>query len=311
MLKNDLCGKFDTTLHDEELSWMTQRRPLERPVTSANLTLDYGQTEAAAMMKGFALAKAEPCLGVLNWPGVATRWRRFLEWYEEQPAPPQSAAAAFAAFARTLGRMTTYRALALDSSALRKIFEACEIFPTGQLHTSAQHLSQIVEESGVRKIVVARLYIAYLGQMIGYDPSISLHDDWETTSCIASGYCGAQKPVNLFQLSVPVVESLGWRLLDVASMAPPFLGSRYAEHEPWFCFKSPSIPSGVRFDATLQRTERYGLYSVPFLPQRLRAMWKFGSTDSITKAIQPFAEAQEAAYRASPQGQGIPAPLGE
>ena len=36
------------------------------------------------------------------------------------------------------------------------------------------------------------------------DPSISLHDDWQTTSVIASGYASSIKRVHLFEISVCV-----------------------------------------------------------------------------------------------------------
>ena len=110
--------------------------------------------------------------------------------------------------------------------------------------------------------------------MIGHDPSISLHDDWQTTTCIASGYASfdrcdptRSKRVYLYEISVPVVESLGWRLIDVARRSGDILGEKYASHDKWFCFGSPA--GEFWFDATLQRTERYGLYGISFLAQRL------------------------------------------
>ena len=84
--------------------------------------------------------------------------------------------------------MTTYRALALDEAALARVLAADCIFPSGQLRVSAEALAAVVEGKGVRRVCVARLFIAHLRRLLGHDPSISLHDDWQTTALIASGY---------------------------------------------------------------------------------------------------------------------------
>lgn len=44
------------------------------------LTLDYGKEEAERMVQAFPDADKTHLLGVLNWPGVAKRWRAFLDW---------------------------------------------------------------------------------------------------------------------------------------------------------------------------------------------------------------------------------------
>ena len=310
LLKCRAYGFQDGEVLDSELEVIKKRRPLHPPPSPERLVLDYGEKEAKLMTVSFAEANAQAVFGVLNWFGVGSRWREFLAWFRTVPTGGEMTVdAAFDGFARHLGRVQTFRALALDEAGLKKILETDEIFPTGQLRTTAEELAKILDIHGVRKVVVARLYIAHLKKLIGFDPSISLHDDWETTSCIASGYCSPEKPVYLFKVSVPVIEHVGFRLLDVAGMAEPFLGPRYSNHEPWFCFKSPSIPDGIHFDATIQRCERYGLYTVPFLSQRLLGVWKFPTTDTITKAITPFAEEQAKLRKQYPEGQGISTPM--
>merc|ERR1712217_281807 len=93
--------------------------------------------------------------------------------------------------------------------------------------------------------------------------------------------------------SVPALETLGWTLQEVGSRSGPVLGSRYVSHDRWFSFPSPAEPAGTWFDATLQRTERYGLYSVPHLRCRLRRLYKFNSTAELRAAIAPFVKSME------------------
>merc|ERR1711879_760612 len=133
-----------------------------------------------------------------------------------------------------------------------------------------------------------RLYISNMFRIGGNDPSISLHEDWQTTSIIASGYASSAKRVHLFELCVPAVETLGWNLQDVALRSSQFLGDGYGSDKRWFCFPSPAAPGGTWFDSTLQRTERYGLYSVPHLSKRLRRLYVFESTQELTRAATPF-----------------------
>eukprot|EP01050_Picozoa_sp_SAG11_P017222 SAG11_NODE_2458_length_3338_cov_4.659463_3_plen_70_part_00 len=40
----------------------------------------------------------------------------------------------------------------------------------------AAHLRAVVEEHGVAKVAVMRLFISHMGKIGGIDPSISLHD---------------------------------------------------------------------------------------------------------------------------------------
>jgi hypothetical protein len=209
-----------------------------------------------------------------------------------------------------LGRVTSYRALALSNSELDKIFDMDLIFPSGQLKTSFRDLELVVSTHGACKIAVARLFIANLERLIGIDPSVSLHDEWATASAIASVYQINAKPVYLFEVSVPKVATLGWRLVDVASFAPHFLGARSSSLEPWFSFESPAFPNGIWFDATDQRTERYVLYGIPFLCQRLRRLWVFRNLSEIQAAVATFASRQEHLRSIYPRGQGMYPPIG-
>ena len=94
-------------------------------------------------------------------------------------------------------------------------------------------------------------------RLLGHDPSISLHDDWQTTSLIASGYSDYKKypgvqprdgtpprPVWLYEVNVPKVESIGWTLQEVAVQRGAVLEGWDGEHDPWFNF------DGVWFDGT-------------------------------------------------------------
>ena len=284
---------------EEEFAWMEAQRPLTANLSS--LTVDYGGAEAEAITAAFTDAGLQHLLGALAWPGVGTRWREFLAWCQGcDGSPPATPQAGLRGFGRFLGRVVTYRALAIDAAALQRILSADCIFPSGQLRVGSETLSRVVDEKGVLTVCVARLFIAHLRKLLGHDPSISLHDDWQTTSLIASGYASCDKldpsrsrKVHLFEVSCPKVESIGWTLDEVALRADEVLPSQKAGHEPWFCFPAPASQRGVWFDGRLQRTERYGLYGVPFLSQRLRRLFVFESVEEVGEAIAPFAERQE------------------
>eukprot|EP01001_Neometanema_parovale_P007056 NODE_3380_length_1230_cov_26.087624_g3209_i0.p1 GENE.NODE_3380_length_1230_cov_26.087624_g3209_i0~~NODE_3380_length_1230_cov_26.087624_g3209_i0.p1 ORF type:complete len:346 (+),score=63.92 NODE_3380_length_1230_cov_26.087624_g3209_i0:58-1038(+) len=284
---------------DDEITWMMRQRPLEADL--ASLTVDYGAEEANRMVDQFTGRGLSTCTPALAWPGVGTRWEAFLEHCTQlQSQHPDKVAPspkeAFASFAKSLGRVRTFRALALEADSLKNIIDADEIFPSGRLAHTAEALSNVVKEHGVRKIAVARLFIAHLKRLIGMDPSISLHDEWQITSCIASGYCSyPSKPVYLFEVSVPVVESLGWRLIDVAHRSGDILGPRYADHEDWFHFQ------GVWFDSTRQETERYGLYTVPFLKDRMCSLRKFSTKEALMDSLKPYTLQQQCLYNKSDQ----------
>mmetsp|Transcript_43715 Transcript_43715/g.93580 ORF Transcript_43715/g.93580 Transcript_43715/m.93580 type:complete len:357 (+) Transcript_43715:114-1184(+) len=273
-----------------EIEWMMEQRRLELDLKQ--LKVDYGEEEAAEIVKeasacglltDASTASCKGPAGALAWPGVGTRWRRFVAWWSSlaEVERPTDARGALQGFADALGRVRTFRALALDKDGLELIAQKDEIFPSGRLRPgiNASTLQDIINTHGVTKVAVMRLFISHIDKIGGIDPSISLHDDWQTTSIIASGYARGGKRVHLFEVSVPAVESLGLTLQEVAHRSGPYLGPRYADHDRWFLFPSPAVPEGTWFDATLQRTERYGLYSIPFLQQRLQQLFRFASKE--------------------------------
>jgi len=278
-------------ISEEEFAWMEARRSLS--VSQEKLALDYGEEEARLMGGAFEKDFTH-LLGTLNWPGVGSRWRDFLEWLCKLPSPPATPSEALRGYGRFLGRVTTYRALAIDERSLQRIVDADCIFPSGQLRCGSAALEKVVTTKGVRKVCVARLFISHLHRLLGVDPSISLHDDWQTTSLIASGYASYDKSrkIHLFELSCPKVESIGWTLQEVALQSGAVLGGDTSDHEPWFPFPAPSFPEGIWFDGRMQRTERYGLFGVPFLSKRLRNLYVFQSNAELSQALQPFAKRQ-------------------
>jgi len=283
---------------EEEFLWMEARRPL--CATFESLSVDYSAETAEAMQRNFAEAGLAHLLATLNWPGIGTCWREFLAWCQvAESTDTATPAAALRGFGRSLGRVKTYRALAIDAAALQRILDADCICPSGQLRVGAGILENIVNTKGIRAVGVTCLFIANLRRVLRHDPSISLHDDWQTTSLIASAYASYDKldpsrsrKVHLFELSCPKVESCGWTLQEVALQSGAVLGGDYSKHEPWFCFPAPAVPQGVWFDGRWQRTERYGLYGVPLLSQRLLRLLVFDSENEIGKAVQPFAARQ-------------------
>jgi len=311
VFENTTWGKIGSPMgneiSEEEFLWMEARRPLRGTLES--LTLDYGAEEARTMDLAFKKAGLEHLLATLNWPGVGSRWQEFLAWCQtSDDVEHETPAAAFRGFGRSLGRVTTYRALAIDATALQRIFDADCIFPSGQLRVGSEALERVVNSKGIRTVCVARLFISNLRRLLGHDPSISLHDDWQTTSLIASGYASYDKldpsrsrKVHLFELSCPKVESIGWTLQEVALQSGAVLEGDYSQHPPWFCFPAPAVPSGVWFDGRWQRTERYGLYGVPFLSRRLQRLLVFDSDREIGEAVKPFADRQSELHTAELQ----------
>lgn len=303
---------FDGNVTDQEIAWMLRYRPLHPPPDLIQLSLDYSERQAKLMLHCFDRAGATHLLGVLNWAGVGSRWQVFLQFISVNTKTLWSLNVydAFVGFIRHLGRVTSYRALALSSSDLQDIFEGDLIFPSGQLSTTAHNLAKIVSTAGACKVAVARLYIANLKRLIALDPSVSLHDEWATASLIAAGYEEQKRKVYLFEVSVPKAATLGWRLVDVASFAPHFLGAHFSNLEPWFQFESPATPKGVWFDATVARTERYVLYGVPFLRQRLRRLWVFRSLSELHGAVSPFLIRQELLRSIFPMGEDMRPAIG-
>ena len=103
--------------------------------------------------------------------------------------------------------------------------------------------------------------------------------------------------VHLFELCVPALETLGWTLQEVAQRSERYLGSDCADdHERYFSFVSPASPAGTWFDAGLQRTERYGLYCVPHLKQRLLKLYRFDGVEALAAAVAPYIQYMERLY---------------
>ena len=177
------AGPGVDAVSDVEIDWMAQQRELT--LSEAQLTRDYGAHETVGILNALQdVGMPTSVAGALAWPGVATRWKRFCAWYKEQTIlgkAPRTAKKALAGFARAVGRVRTYRALALDDAGLQRILHAeDQIFPSGMLvpGVDGQHLHGVVETYGVAKVAVCRLYISHMDQIGGVDPSLSLHDDW-------------------------------------------------------------------------------------------------------------------------------------
>lgn len=154
-------------------------------------------------------------IGVFNWPGLGTRYKAFFEWckteleeahgdndndgHDDASLPPSSLvdpATALRGFGRFLGRVTTYRALSLSHEALESITKKDCIFPSGQLHVGEEALARDADAAGARTVAVARLFMKHMPRLVGaHDPSISLHDDWQTTTLIASYYASYDRCV--------------------------------------------------------------------------------------------------------------------
>eukprot|EP01050_Picozoa_sp_SAG11_P017221 SAG11_NODE_2458_length_3338_cov_4.659463_2_plen_261_part_00 len=99
------------------------------------LARDYGAQQAGQIVAGLREAAVPAAVaGALAWPGVGTRWRRFLSWLQALAGRdrPADARTALAGFARAVGRVRSYRALALDDEGLRRILAEDEIFPSGR-----------------------------------------------------------------------------------------------------------------------------------------------------------------------------------
>eukprot|EP00696_Hemimastix_kukwesjijk_P008707 gnl/Hemi2/21008_TR6973_c0_g1_i1.p1 gnl/Hemi2/21008_TR6973_c0_g1~~gnl/Hemi2/21008_TR6973_c0_g1_i1.p1 ORF type:complete len:141 (-),score=36.15 gnl/Hemi2/21008_TR6973_c0_g1_i1:310-732(-) len=138
-------------------------------------------------------------------------------------------------------------------------------------------------------VAFARLYIGR--HLLPFDPSLSLHDDPETAVTIAQAYASYKEEearlVHLMGLDVPVIETLGYRVIELQDDAST----------PWFKHQ------GVWFDASLERTERYTLWDIPFFSQRLKSLKIFSSQAEVAAFIAPFKASQLALYQQSQQPQ--------
>lgn len=208
------------------------------------------------------------------------------KYYAVHKSYPKTPYNTFVLFAEHLGRIESYRALALTPKQYQKIVKDNSIWPTGRLRASEDVVNAVVTKHGVKRICYARLYIGR--RLVQYDPSLSLHDDGETAVTIASGYMQAPTIlVHLMKLSVPKISVLGYTVADVQDKNYRNL---------WFPHR------GVWFDARLERTERYVLHEIPFLKQRLISLRIFKTSDQIQKYMDPFQRQQllkKQAYDAS------------
>ena len=121
---------------EREIEWMTSQHALV--FSAERMAQDYGEhitTQMAASVKGAGMPLG--VAGAMAWPGAGTRWQRFVAWYSAQVDKPTTARDALAGFARSVGRVTTYRALALDDAAFKRIIDEDEIFPSGRCNTSS------------------------------------------------------------------------------------------------------------------------------------------------------------------------------
>jgi len=78
-IHNDDDGGSRSEVTNEEIEWMAAQRPLL--YDPRRLTRDYGAQEAALMGSAIrAVGMPEDTAGALAWPGVGTRWSRFMAW---------------------------------------------------------------------------------------------------------------------------------------------------------------------------------------------------------------------------------------
>ena len=274
----------------------------------------------------------EYVFGALNWQGVSSRWRDFIKFIQNklddcvatqentkhnpndtnnndfeniaQNMFYSNAKAALYGFGIELGRVISYRALALTNDGYSKIINSNEILPTGGLVASPMDLVQLVNKQGITRITVARLYIRYLSEWIGIDPSLSLHDDFETALCIAQTYMSEskfdenkRKPIYLFEMNVPKIHCIGWKVCDVQNRAY-LVDSKFGmpnsnsdshqenrnakETNRWF------EHNRIWFDADNERTERQLLYTIPFLKERCQKIEKIETKAKLLQMIEPF-----------------------
>ena len=118
------AGNGDHSVDEAEFMWMEARRPLSVPCTGESLAKDYGPDAGAAMASALASLGLGRLLGVFNWPGVGSRHGAFASWCQSELAARGNGsphlvgpAAALRGFGRSLGRVTTYRALSLNPEA--------------------------------------------------------------------------------------------------------------------------------------------------------------------------------------------------
>jgi hypothetical protein len=279
-------------VYDQEIEWLLERRPLI--YDPAQMIIDYGAEEAEAIQTAFKSAfitlqgekfSLSPFLACINQPGCGTRWQHFLAWLQSGEWEPSAEALgsnerlvkeAFAGYARHLGRVVSYRALALLDHQFKTIQQDDCINPSGRLKTDEATLIRVVNANGVKKVLYARLYIGL--RLLPYDPSVSLHDDGETAVCIANGYAELpHRRIHLMKVTVPKIEAMGY---TVAQVQDPSAKQRWFKHRH------------IWFDSLDERTERYVLWGVPFLSKRLVNLRIFNSEEEVQTYLLPFQQRQ-------------------
>lgn len=303
-----------------ELEWMISQKPLI--FDKKQCIIDLGQDEANKLFKlidefdsKYKNKYNKDILGALAWNGVISRYQEFMQFLNDTYCDNtndeekknndndnndgiliKDAKDALLQFGNKLGRIISYRALALTQPEFESIKFLNEIVPTGQLRASLKEMKDIVDQHGITKITVARLYISYLSEWIGLDPSLSLHDDAETALTISQTYMSEQqqKFVYLFEMNVPKIMSIGFKVVDVQNKAG-LVDKRFADRnnrkkgkqsDRFFDHKS------VWFDAYDERTERQLLYSIPFFKQRCQKITIFKTKKELLQRIEPFKKQQ-------------------
>lgn len=276
-------------VEEEEISWLLARHPLVFDL--AQFRLDYGESLSQLIVKSFIEAREERLLPLLNVPGVATRWRHFLSWSPTQLVH-EDLHQILRNYANALGKVTSYRCLALKPADYERIVQSNSVWPTSRLRASEETVSALLRAEGVAKVAVARLYIGL--RLVKLDPSLSLHDDLETALCIAQGYyTEGESKVYVFPMRFPLIACLGWSVADVHTLSDLFVRGK-VEKGRWFLFNN------IWFDANLHRTERYVLHEIPFLRERLAApVFTFDADSAIAATLQPFRLQQDGLHAAA------------
>ncbi|MCA1596915.1 MAG: hypothetical protein LC772_10900, partial [Chloroflexi bacterium] len=249
-----------------EIARMLERSPLVHD--PQQLHIDYG--DQAQEMTDALAAGGPDLLPLLACPGIATRWRSLLDWAAVRAAGTLKER--FTAFAEHLGRLTTYRALALTDDEYWQICSADTLTPTGRLKADSSPVLEYLRGEGIRKILDRRLRDM---SALRLDPSMSLHDHPETAVCVAEGYMRPpERKIYRFELDLPVIETLGWRIRDVNGQ------------KDWFLHR------GIWFDPSNPRTERFALLEIPFFNARCKSLRTFDSAIEVGDYLMPFAEEQ-------------------
>lgn len=257
----------------KEIEWMLSNCSLRHDAWQ--LRIDYGE-EAEQMLDAFEAAATRDLLPLLAWHGIGTRWRYFLEWFRDA-SPSGDLEELFAAFAQHLGRLTSYRALALTEGQYQAQEMGDAIVASGAFKTDEATLRAYCKQQGLRQVLEKR--INQPGALT-YDPSLSLHDYPETAVSVAAGYLKpGQNFVYRFELDLPLIETVGWRMCDVNG----WVG--------WFSHR------GIWHDPTNPRTERFLLLAVPFLSQRCPSVRRFNTQEEIEEYVRPFIEQQDGLRR--------------